>query len=145
MVYNVSLKQLHKLVDKGVVRKAVTAKGNREDIINRGEYIGSPGKNIFFMLDHMTDDEMDDVADRLSNQWSKTPPGNHVGYAACIRYIYGQFEKQGIMRSKNDFNRMKEDKPDWVLPRKFLKYLENQFEKKDNYYGLSILCEMEGH
>ena len=59
--------------------------------------------------------------------------------------IYGQFDKNGILRSEKDFERMKIGKIDWELPRKFLKLLYKEFEKNNNYYGLSMLCEMEGH
>ena len=88
---------------------------------------------------------MDEVADSLSDQFPVQPPSNHVNTAACIRFIYGQFEKQGTLRSDKDYEKMKEELPDWTLPRKFLSKLKDNFKKKNNYYGLSILAEMEGY
>ena len=62
-----------------------------------------------------------------------------------IRCIYGQFEKQGTLKSQKEFKKMEKKKPDWTLPRKFIRLLYKEFEKIENYYGLSVLCEMEGH
>ena len=97
------------------------------------------------MLPHLSEEQMREVSVLLSEKFPKKIPRNYGNVAACVRFIYGQFEKQGILRSKKDFKRMKEEKPDWSLPRKFLKMLYKELEKKNNYYGLTMLCEMEAH
>ncbi len=111
----------------------------------KGVYTGSPGRDIYLMLPYLNKDQMKEVSYKLSEKFLTDPPNNHVNIAACIRFIYGQFEKNGILRSKEDFKRMKKEKPNWSLSRKFLKLLYKEFEKNNNFYGLTILCEMEGH
>jgi len=116
---------------------------------HKGKYVGSPGKDIFFALPYLSDSQMKEVAERLCEEFPVIPPYNHLNVGSCIRFIYGQFKKQGTLRSKRDFRRMKKemnnDKIDWSLPRKFLGYLSDEFKKNKNYYGLCILYEMEGH
>ena len=118
---------------------------NIKNAMHLGVYIGSPGKDIYMMLPYLNDDQMTEVAIKLSNQFPKKIPRNYGNIAACIRFIYGQFEKQGALRSKKDFKRMKNEKPEWSLSRFFLKLLYKELEKNNNYYGLSMLCEMEAH
>ena len=113
--------------------------------VHGGIYIGSPGKDIYLMLPYLDKEQMKETALILGKKFLKKPPTNHVNIAACIRFIYGQFDKQGILKSKKDFERMKKENLDWELPRKFLNLLYKRLEKDNNYYGLSILCEMEGH
>ena len=110
-----------------------------------GIYVGSPGKDIFLMLPYLSDKQMKEISIKIKDLFPKIPSTNHVNVAACIRYVYGQFEKQGILRSRKDFKRMKKKRPDWLLSRKFLKLLYEELQKDNNFYGLSILCEMEGH
>jgi len=116
-----------------------------KEAMHGGVYTGSPGKDIYLMLPYLTNEQIEEVANLLCKSFPKKPPGNHVNVAACIRFIYGQFEKQGILRSNDDFERMKKEELNWELPRKFIKILYKKLEKDNNYYGLSILCEMEGH
>jgi len=118
---------------------------NIKNAMHLGVYIGSPGKDIYMMLPYLNNDQMGKVAVKLSDHFPKAPPRNYGNVAACVRFIYGQFEKQGILRSKKDFKRMKKEKIDWLLPRKFLKLLYKELEKKKNYYGMTMLCEMEAH
>ena len=110
-----------------------------------GIYTGSPGRDIYFMLPYLNHKQMEDIAKIMSNKFLKKPPKRYVNTAACIRFIYGQFEKQGILRSKNDFDRMKKEKNDWSLSRKFIKILEKYLKKDNNYFGLSMIYEMDGH
>jgi len=130
---------------KGTQLRGVEIKQKIEGAVYGGVYIGSPGKDIFLMLKYLNKVQMEEVAYKLCEQFPITPPGNHVNVAACIRFIYGQFDKNGILRSNEDFERMKKEKQNWDLSRKFLGLLYKEFEKNNNYYGLSILCEMEGH
>lgn len=111
-----------------------------------GSYLGAPGKEIYFGLKNMSDQELNEISQILSNFFPiKSTPDNHVKWAACLRYIYGCFEKQGCLRSDSDCKRMKEEKPDWELSDKFINYLESNFLKSDNFYGLTLLYEMKGH
>jgi len=110
-----------------------------------GIYIGSPGRDIYFMLPYLSEKQMKEVAINMNKYFPKIPPKNNVNVSACIRFIYGQFEKQGILKSDKQFEKMKKKKPDWKLSRKFLKILYKIFEEQQNFYGLTILCEIEGH
>lgn len=119
---------------------------------NGGNYLGAPGREIFFCLPELDEHQWDELAEKHAKQWP-TPkegqpyktPGNHVGFAACIRYIYGQFEKQGIMRSKEDKKRMQRDGVDWTLPQKFIDTLREKFVANGCDYGMCITYEMEAH
>ena len=110
-----------------------------------GIYVGSPGRDIYYMLPFLREEEMKEVAILLCSKFPKYPPNSYVNVAACIRFIYGQFEKQGVLKSEEELKKMKESKIDWSLPRKFLKLLYNEMKENDNFYGLVMLCEMEGH
>jgi hypothetical protein len=116
-----------------------------ENAMYGGIYIGSPGRDIYYMLPYLSDEQMNEVVIKLSEKFPETPPKTYANVAACIRFIYGQFEKQGSLRSEKDFERMKKEKLDWELSRKFLKLLKGKFKKNNNFYGLSMLCEMEAH
>ncbi len=130
---------------KGTQLRGIKRREKIEKAMHGGIYIGSPGKDIFLMLKYLNKEQMEEVAYKLCEQFPVIPPENHVNVAACVRFIYGQFDKNGTLRSEKDFERMKDEKIDWELPRKFLKLLYKEFENNNNYYGLSILCEMEGH
>jgi len=109
-------------------------------------YQGAPGKDIYFALSSLSHDQLLSLADVFSDIFPlNQAPSDHVGYAACLRYVYGQFEKQGSLRSKEDFRRMLHEELDWQLPRIFLSMVIDQFIQKGNYYGQSILYEMEAH
>ena len=97
------------------------------------------------MLPHLSEEQIDELANRLESEFPKTPPGNHVNVGALVRFIYGVFEKKGALRSNEDFKRMKKEKLDWDLPIKFIDLLYKKMEKNNNYYGLTILCEMKAH
>jgi len=112
---------------------------------NGGKYVGSPGKDIYLMLPYLSKNQMKEVAEKLAYHFSNKPPRTNVQYSACIRFIYGQFEKQGVLKSEKDFSRMKKEKKDWSLSRKFLNYLVKELKKTEKYYGLTIVFEMEGH
>jgi len=110
-----------------------------------GIYTGSPGRDIYFMLPYLNAQQMEEVAEKLSDKFLKNPPKGYANTAACIRFLYGQFEKQGVLRSEEDFKRMKREKQDWSFSRKFIKLLEKDLKKNNNYFGLSMIYEMEGH
>jgi len=152
---HITYKQLLEIVSWGVFNKPMKGisclgvdhlKSKKiEEAMHGGVYTGSPGKDIYLMLPYLSDDQVDEISTRMCNLFPKRPPTNHVNVAACIRFIYGQFAKQGILRSDDDFERMKKEELNWVLSRKFIKILYSKLKQDKNYYGLSILCEMEGH
>ena len=145
MEYNLSFEDLIKLCSKKILAKVPKAPGNMKGAFNGGDYLGRPGKDVFFALPKLNKDQFDKVVEQLSLRFPHNPPTNHVGYAGCIRYIYGQFEKQGILRSEEDLKRMQEEDIDWTLPKKFMYALKNRFEEQENYYGLCLFYEMEAH
>lgn len=130
------------IFDKRVERYKLRCINNA---VHKGIYVGSPGKDIYMILPFLSLSQLEEVAIKFSQQFPRTSIKKNVNVAACIRFIYGQFEKQGILRSKNDFERMKNEKINWDLPRKFLKLVYKELYKSNNYYGLTILCEIEGH
>ena len=112
---------------------------------HEGIYVGSPGRDIYYMLPYLNDDQIIEIINIIVDKFPKIPPGNHVNVGMFVRFIYGQFEKQGILRSEKDFKRMKNEELDWDKSRKFLKILWGEFEYRENFYGLSILSEMDAH
>lgn len=149
---HITYKQLLEIVSWGIFNR--TVKKNCCDVsdlkpiegaAHGGRYIGSPGKDIFLMLPYLSDEQMIKVAVKLRKKFPREPLKSYVNISAFVRFIYGQFDKQGILRSDADFERMKKENIDWSLPRKFLKIFYDELEKNRNYFGLSMLCELEGH
>jgi len=97
------------------------------------------------MLSFLSDEQMLKAAKMLAKKFPISYPHTNAQYSTCIRFIYGQFEKQGTLRSNRDFRKMKKEKIEWELSRKFLELLKKQLKKKSKTYGLTILCEMEAH
>ena len=112
---------------------------------NGGLYVGSPGKDIYLMLPYLSKIEMKQAASVLAKKFPHKPLKTNVNVAACIRFVYGQWAKQGSLRSDEDFKRMKKEKPNWSLSRDFLRFLRQELKKIGNFYGLTILYEMEAH
>jgi hypothetical protein len=142
---NITFDQLLQLCSKKIMAKVPKKRGPMKEAFYGGDYLGTPGKDIYFFLPKLTSEQFDILIDKHSDQYPYEPPNNHVGYAACIRYIYGQFEKQGTLRSEEDKKRMLREEVDWGLSRKFMCALKDKFEKKNNHYGLCIYYEMEAH
>jgi len=145
MEYNLSFKDLMELCSKKILAKVPKISGPMKGAFNGGDYLGRPGKDIYFALSKLSDGQFSQVVEAISLQFPYNPPNNHVGYAGCIRYIYGQFEKQGILRSEGDLKRMQEEDINWYLSRKFMFALKNKFLEQKNYYGLCVYYEMEAH
>ncbi len=145
MEYNLSFEDLMELCSKKILAKVPKVPGPMKGAFNGGDYLGRPGKDIYFALPKLSEEQFDKVVEILSLRFPHNPPNNHVGYAGCIRYIYGQFEKQGILRSEEDFKRMQGEFFDWDLPRKFMYALKDKFEEQKNYYGICLFYEMEAH
>ena len=158
---------LRRMVSWGIhQKKAIRKRGPVEkSCCNGGYYRGSPGRDIFFCLPRLSEKEIVRIAKIFGESFTRVPPSDHVCVAACIRFIYGQFNKQGGLmsdsryyeeldrRAKPDGHRHKsriyhmreEDPPDWSVPRHFLGLLAEEFKSNGNHYGLTILNEMEGH
>lgn len=113
----------------------------------KGNYLGCPGKDIYFalMFMDMDSEEMRDLAEATAAMYPATAPTNHVHTAACIRYIYGCFDKQGCLLSKKHQKMMAKEDADWSIPNRFMALLKREFKKQDNKYGLIILHEMRAH
>lgn len=151
---HITYEQLKKIVSWGIFNRPIKGNGcdtsdidhlKIEGAVYGGIYVGSPGKDIYLMLPYMSDERMKKIVVILSDNFNKKIPISYGNVAACIRFIYGQFEKQGILKSDKDFDRMKKEKIDWTLSRKFLNFLKKELEIRHNYYGLSMIYEMEGH
>jgi hypothetical protein len=110
-----------------------------------GIYIGSPGRDIYYMLPYLSKKQIEEVVCMVEKTFPRDPPSNHVNVGMFVRFVYGQFEKQGILRSEKDFERMKREELEWSSSRSFLKLLYDKLEENNNFYGMSILCEMEAH
>lgn len=150
MKYNgktdISFDQIKEMASAGIVGVVKKGKIGRFSFAHdRGMYLGSPGKEIFFSLPSLSDDQMSLVVSALASHYPLKPPGNHVKWAACIRYIYGCFEKQGCLRSKADKKRMVQEDVDWNLPNKFMSLLKDEFERRGCKYGLILWHEMYAH
>lgn len=153
MKSHITYEKLLELISLGIIRKTMIKNhiDNCDGLypikgaIYDGLYLGSPGEDIFLMLSFLDDKKMKEVAICFVKEFPTTLPLNHVNVAACIRCIYGQTDKQGVLTSEKSFEEMKEDKPDWNLSRKFLKIVYDLFKKNKNIYGLMILDEIEGH
>jgi len=120
-------------------------KNSINNAIWKGLYMGSPGRDLYYMLPYLSDSQFEEIANIIIEKFPKDPPGNHVNVGMFFRQIYGQFEKQGVLRSDEDLKRMKKEKLDWDLSKKFITLLRDKFEKDNNFYGLSVLYEMEAH
>ena len=142
----INFNQLKMMLERGVVG---VVKKNAKPMFNfgfrGGLYLGSPGKDIFFALPNLTEDEKEEIAKIFASLYPLKPPSNHVRWAAVIRYIYGCFEKQGCLRSKSDKKRMIEENSDWSISLDFMDRVAKYFELNNNKYGLVIHYEMLAH
>ncbi len=139
--------QLLEMIERGVVKR-IRKKPKHKPFkfgFRGGHYLGAPGKDIFLAMPSLANDEFVDIAHRLAGLFPSTPPNNHLHWAACIRYVYGCFEKQGCLRSKHDKRRMIEEDPDWQMPMKFMSHVRYKFRRNRNTYGRVLHYEMLGH
>lgn len=142
---NIKYEDLMKMVDRGIVGKVKNDTPFFSFGFRGGSYLGCPGKDIFFILPSLTGEQSSALAQRLANLFPKKPPDNHVKWAACMRYVYGCFEKQGCLRSKQDKQRMIKEDADWSMPLEFMEKVANEFRRSNNKYGLVLHYEMLAH
>lgn len=132
--------QIIELVSKGI------GPTKYDGALKGASYLGNPGKDIYFWLQtDPSEEETKDVAKLLSKSFPKKPPHNPIEYGACVRYIYGMFEKQGVLRSKDDKKRMIEDQQSWNESEIFITFLNEELSKNKNYFGLALLSEQIAH
>jgi len=144
--YDMSFDDICKLVDNGIENKLkITYKSICAKAFRGGLYLGAPGKDIYFSFLWLSDEQLGLLAEKLAKQYPSKPPQGHLGYAACIRYIYGCFDKQGCLLSKWHKLMMKEENEDWSMPDKFTNLLNDYFKKNNCEYGQVIYHEMSGH
>jgi len=113
---------------------------------NDAKYLGNPGKDLYFWIEsNSSSDEMKSIAIALAKQFPSKPPHNPIEYGACLRYIYGMFEKQGVLRSYKDKQRMINEQQSWDASEFFIDLLYRRFAKSKNNFGLAILSEQMAH
>ena len=139
---SLSYTKMLELVKKGIGESKYTG------AFKNANYLGNPGKDIYFWLETElmpNEPQIYTISKNLSRHFPKKPPHNPIQYGACVRYIYGCFEKQGILRSGNDKKRMIESKQSWERSVKFIEHLYNHFMEQQNFFGLSLLSEQMAH
>lgn len=146
--YSVTFDDLLSLIGKGI--QNVVKEGNKPRMKNafrQGLYLGCPGKDIYIALMKMdlSDEQIRSIAAALAKAFPATPPGGHVHTAACVRYIYGCFDKQGCLLSKKHQSMMSRDQDDWSISAHFMELVAKEFERIGNRYGLVIYYEMKAH
>lgn len=133
-------KDMLKLVKKGIGPTKFSG------AFRDGNYLGNPGKDLYFWIESdPSEEQMQELAIVLADQFPKNPSHNPIEYGACIRYIYGMFEKQGVLRSPADKKRMIKEQQSWRLSEPFINFFYKAFENKKRYFGLAILCEQIAH
>lgn len=113
--------------------------------VRNGLYIGAPGKDVYYVLPSLNQEQLNLLAIKTLSLFPERPPSNHVSYAAFIRYVYGCFEKQGCLRSKKDKQRMIEENEDWTLATNFMNLAAKHAEEQSKIYFLVLHYEMLGH
>ncbi len=139
--YTFSLVDLLSLIGSGIKRneKGFRVKG----AFRSGAYLGCPGKDIYFALYHMSDEQENQVVSALADVIPVAPPGNYEHVAACFRYIYGCFDKQGCLLSNK--HRKMIATFTWDEQDKFVGKLEAKLQEINNSFGLLALYEMKAH
>lgn len=139
--YDMSVGRLIKLVNLGIRQKKDVVSSVR-GAFREGNYLGCPGKDIYWGL-HKLNPDVNLLAIALASVFPSKPPSDHVAIAACLRYIYGCFDKQGSLLSKQHEKIVSNN--DWRSSLPFIRSLEEKFQSSGNIYGLLISHEMEGH
>ncbi len=155
---------LLKLIDLGINnRKNQTGFGNiLLSCYNGGNYRGAPGRDVYFCLPRLSTEQIKVSAYKLADRYDKAPIGNNLGYAACFRFVFGMWNRNGSLMSDNEwksavdrssFNKYKKttvykmiSKPKgWILSYKFMDHVIKRLKRNNNYYGLTVAYEMYAH
>ena len=146
--YFLSFDNLVKLSRMGILqKKPKKSKKIRERIEGayyEGNYVGSPGLDIFFFLPKATEEQLNILCDIISDVFPSKPPSDHVANALFFRYLYGQ-QKNGALLSQDRREYLINEKPDWNLSHKFMSMLEKTFKANDKQYALTVMYEMWAH
>ena len=94
-------------------------------------------------MTYITEEQEDNLIEVFADIFPSSPPTNHENLSACLRYIYGCFDKQGCLLSKKHQKVIA--RLDWEKQDKFIDKLEKAFEARDNPFGLLVLYEMKAH
>lgn len=142
--YNMTYKKLLQLIKMGIRQKKDEIPPMR-NAFRGGNYLGCPGKDVHFGLLklNMDQNELFNVCKSFASVFPNVPLRDHTGVAACFRYIYGCFDKQGILLSSQ--HRKIVANNNWKIALPFIDIVENEFLKSNNYYGLVIHYEMKAH
>ncbi len=136
--------KLKQLISAGIKKKVKpTDKPISSYAFRKGLYLGCPGKDIYFALSWLDEDQFTEIAELLSQQYPDKAPGGHVHTAACIRYIYGCFDKQGCLLSKKHTQMLSNE--NWTRPEEFMTKVNHFFEKHNKSYGQVLYHEMKAH
>lgn len=139
--YKIDFNQLLKLLECGICGKI--KKPHISYAFDNGNYTGFPGKDIYFALEWMTDEQQNIVAEKLAGCFPYKPPTDHVEFSACVRYLYGCFDKQGCLLSSEHKEIIAE--MDWCKSEEFMRKLIECFKKMQKDYGLVVSYEMLAH
>ena len=127
------------------IPKELDGRKEFDGAFRKGLYLGSPGKDIYFNLPKLGMSEIRMVANAMAMAFPVVPPSDHIAYAACVRYIYGCFDKQGCLLSEGHKNMMSEMDEDWSLSDLFMSIFVEECKAQDKMYGVVIYHEMAGH
>lgn len=141
--YHMSFDELTQLIQLGI-QPDNKCNSRIESAFRKGAYLGCPGKDIHFaLMMYMSTEQEDALAELLSVVITHKPTSSSEHLLACFRYIYGCFDKQGVLLSKH--NKKIISQFDWDRYKRFVNKLQNNLEAIDNVYGLMLLHEMQGH
>jgi len=122
------------------------------------ELADSLGLSIYYAVQDMNINEMREVSCCLADLYL-TPDNvgrfrkiRHERYALVIRTIFGDLSRNGMILSdthpsrENDIKRNESwVNHNWEKPFEFCDILQQEFESRDNLYGVLLLCEMLAH
>lgn len=124
------------LVSKGIQNKP-----------KRGEsaYLGGPGKEVFQAIQLSDDAQLSGLGVCIGRVLPKEPPSPSVHLSAFFRYVYGCFDKQGVLRSVQQAERIILEKRDWSRSDLLVDHVINYCKSVGNTYGEVVCCEMKAH
>jgi len=138
------IRYLMSIAHRGIVSKK-SGLGYFKRAIDNGTYFGCPGKEIYYGLPRLSDDDMSKLACVISNSFPLSWPGRAVHLSVFLRYVYGCFDKKGCLHNPAQSQKMKAEKRDWSKSDKFVDCMIACFKLKHNLYGEMMCYEMKAH
>lgn len=135
---------LNNLLDRGIVTKKHSLESIPE-AIHDGIYMGCPGKEIFHGLGFLSEEEINILVQKVCEKFPFIPPGRSVHLSVFLRYIYGCFDKQGILYNNDQKQEIIAASRDWSKSHNFAEKMCEQFDKLGNSYGHMMTLEMMAH